>query len=688
MSTFFARQDITLSPLIDDLTRSNWETLRRDLIAGFAVALLTLPQAMAYALMAGLPIACGIFAAVLATCITALFGSSRHLVVGPTNTIAILVQAGTVDLLYTHYRDVAGPMREMLSLQIVTQLTLLVGLFQMFAAFAGMGRLTQFVSHSVVVGYMTGTAIALGVNQLFLFCGFDPPPGIVSVYQKVFYLLTHLNETQWVSLGVALACLPFLFYQKYRASRLPAAGITLAVSGLFFLVLRSYPDVFGNALQSVQLVGDAGLVGPIWPQWVSVPFNITWLNALFPIASAIALLGMLEVSVIGKGIAAQSGQQLGVNQEILGLGIGNFLSGLVGAMPSSGSSSRSFLNFSSGAVTRFAAVFSGIFVFLIIFGFSDLLQFVPMGAFAAMLFVTALGLVDGKQFLLCLRANGPDAFVLFITIVACIIFSVDVAFFIGIGLSISFYLNKAATPHMVENRVNESGDMQPISASPGSSGVNKEIRMISVQGELFFGAADLFQTTLKTLTQEDRKIRVLILRLKHARDVDATACLALLQLHRYLVDSGRHLLMCSITPPVWDVLCNSGVAAEIGRSNFFLLNADDPQQAVRSAWKRARSLVAAQNTASAPVKPLVIPEKAKEATDETLAQLISNAEGGSLDQLNQAAQERAQQESAAAAVVAAATATAVAAEASSPPADAPAPQPILVTENVVQPEGA
>lgn len=642
MSNFFSHQEISFSPMIDDIIGSSKDSLRRDLIAGFGVALLTLPQAMAYALMAGLPLACGLFAAVLATCITAFFGSSRHLVVGPTNTIAILVQAGTAELLYTHYRDIAGPMREVLSLQIVTQLTILVGLFQMFAAFSGMGRLTQFVSHSVVVGYMTGTAIALGVNQLFLFCGFDPPPGAASVYQKILYLVTHLNQTEVVSLCVALACMPFLVYEKYRGSRLPAAGITLVVSGLFFFALRSYPELFGNALQSVQLVGDAGLVGPIWPTVVSVPFDMSWLNTLFPIASAIALLGMLEVSVIGKGIAAKSGQHLSVNQEIFGLGLGNFLSGFVGAMPSSGSSSRSFLNFSSGAVTRFAAAFSGIFVFLILLGCSNLLQFVPMGAFAAMLLVTAFGLVDGKQFLLCLRANGPDAFVLFVTILSCIIFSVNVAFFVGIGLSITFYLNKAASPVLVENRVNESGDMQ-VGALP-STNINKEIRMISVQGELFFGAADLFQTTLKTLAQEDQKIRVLIVRLKHARDVDATACLALLQLHRYLADTGRHLLICSITPPVWDVLCNSGVAEEIGRSHFFLLNPEDPQQAVKSAWKRARSLVAAQTAQAAPVIKPVFIEKPKEVTEEKLAELLPIAEGASMEKLNRAAEERAAQE--------------------------------------------
>lgn len=645
MSSFFSRQDITLSPLVDDIAGSNWQSLRRDLIAGFAVALLTLPQAMAYALMAGLPIACGLFAAVLATCISSLFGSSRHLVVGPTNTIAILVQAGTAELLYTHYRDVSGPMREMLSLQIVTELTVLVGLFQMFAAFSGMGRLTQFVSHSVVVGYMTGTAIALGVNQLFLFCGFDAPAGMVSVYQKVFYLLTNLHRTELVSLGVALACLPFLFYQKYSSTRLPAAGITLTVSALFFFVLRSYPEWFGNSpLQDVQLVGDAGLIGPIVPQWVSVPFDMTWINTLFPIALAIALLGMLEVSVIGKGIAAKSGQHLSVNQEIFGLGLGNLISGFVGAMPSSGSSSRSFLNYSSGAKTRLAGASSGIFIFLILFGFSDLLQFVPMGAFAAMLFVTALGLVDGKQFLLCLRANGPDAFVLFVTILSCMIFSVDVAFFIGIGLSITFYLNKAATPYLVENRMNDSGDMQPSSAH---SGANKEIRMISVHGELFFGAADLLHTTLKTLAAEDQKIRVLIIRLKHARDVDATACLALLQLHRYLIDSSRFLVICSITPPVWDVLCNSGVADEIGRNNLFLQNAEDSQQAVKLAWRRARSLVSPQSV-TPPVKPVV--EEIKIVVEQTspqeaaLATLLSNAEGASVKQLDQAVKERAELE--------------------------------------------
>lgn len=639
MSTFFSRQDITLSPLIDDLAGSTWQSLRRDLMAGCTVALLTLPQAMAYALMAGLPMACGLFAAILATCITALLGSSRHLVVGPTNTIAILVQAGTAELLYTHYREVEGPMREMLSLQIVTELTVMVGLFQLFAAFSGLGRLTQFVSHSVVVGYMTGTAIALAVNQLFLFCGFDAPAGMVSVYQKVFYLLTHLHLTEWVSLCVACACLPFLFYQKYRATRLPAAGITLVASALLFFVLRSYPEWFGNSpLQDVQLVGDAGLIGPIWPAWVSVPFDITWINKLFPIALAIALLGMLEVSVIGKGIAAKSGQHLSINQEVFGLGIGNLVSGLVGAMPSSGSSSRSFLNYSSGAKTRLAAAFSGLFIFLILFGFSDLLQFVPMGAFAAMLFVTAFGLVDGKQFLLCLRANGPDAFVLFVTILSCLFFSVDVAFFIGIGLSITFYLNKAATPYLVENRVNDSGDMQPHSTS---SGVNKEIRMISVQGELFFGAADLLHSTLKTLAEKDQKIRVLIVRLKHARDVDATACLALLQLHRYMVDSGRTLLICSITAPVWDVLCNSGVAEEIGRNNLFLLNVEDPSQAVKTAWKRARSLVIAQTAPTVSAVPQKAPETAEKVKEEGLAVLLSNAEGSSLEKLDQAAKERA-----------------------------------------------
>jgi SulP family sulfate permease len=610
MKSLFANSDISLQPFRDDLVGSTWQSLRCDLIAGCHVALLTMPQVMAYALIAGLPLTCGLFGAIFATMIAALLGSSRHLIVGPTNTIAILVQTATAEILFTYYRDVIGPARELLSLQIVTQLTLLVGIFQIFAAISGLGRLTQFVSHSVVIGYITGTAIALGVSQLFSLFGVPASDVPLSVSQKVAYLLTHLNQMQAGPLLIGSVFLALLLIPRLRKSRFPVSALLLVLSAGLFYLLRQRPELYpAGWLEQVQLVGDVEAIVGFIPKLTVFPFDINMLNMLFPTAIAIALLGMLEASAIGKTTAANSGQQLSVNQEVYGLGVGNFVAGLMGSMPSSGSPSRTRLNYQYGAKTRFSAFFSGGALFLIVFALGQFINYIPLAAFAALLLVTAYSLVDRRQFMLCLRSHRSDAVVLGTTVLACLIFSIDVAFFIGIGLSITFYLNKAAMPYLVEHLVDEAGEMRG-TESPGTTR-DKAVRIISVQGELFFGAADLFQTTLKTLAAGDQQTRVLILRLKHARDVDATACLALSHLNRYLKESGRYLVGCSITAPVWEVLCNSGVAEEIGKDNLFLYDPQMPQLSVKQAWQRARELAGREVKPASPgVAPVVAPAPA------------------------------------------------------------------------------
>ena len=157
--------DISLFSFKRELSGYSWDTFAQDSAAAFSVALLTVPQAMAYALLAGLPLSAGIFAAVYSSIIAAIFGSSRHLIVGPSNAIAILIQAGTAELLFTYYRGVEGFEKEMLALQILTQLTMLVGIIQVLVAGCKLGRLTQFVSHSVVIAYITGTVLAVFVSH-------------------------------------------------------------------------------------------------------------------------------------------------------------------------------------------------------------------------------------------------------------------------------------------------------------------------------------------------------------------------------------------------------------------------------------------------------------------------------------------------------------------------------------------
>jgi len=208
---------------------------------------------------------------------------------------------------------------------------------------------------------------------------------------------------------------------------------------------------------------------------------------------------------------------------------------------------------------------------------------------AALLIVTAVSIVNRKQFLLCLKATNSDAFVLWVTILSCVFFSLDVAFYIGVILSITLYLKKASIPQLIEYGIDDSGKW--CSTDSQNKQDKKKIRVIKVKGELFFGAADLFQSTLKSIAEDDTTTKVIILQLKNARDLDATACLALQQLYNYLHSSGRHLILSGLTFPTWEVLSNSALIELLGKENLFFLNERRPHLHMKKALRRAEILL-------------------------------------------------------------------------------------------------
>lgn len=599
MSLHFYADDISLADLKRDIEGYTWSTFRQDAIAGASVALLTLPQAMAYALLAGLPLYCGLFAVIYSSIIAACFGSSKHLVVGPSNAIAILLQMGTAEILYTYYRDVPSGDREILAVQVLTQISLIIGLLQIVAAWFRLGRLTQFVSHSVVIGYIAGAALAMIINQLFVFFGISRMPGVHSLYENGIYLLGHLHIIELPTAIVGFCSLVLLVILKRINKQIPAGAITFIIAGIVVEVLglSSYSgsshltDLYfeEHAFSNVTVVGDTGEVYEILPS-ISLPFfNMRIMNGVLPVAFAIALISVMETASIAKSIAASTGQRLSLNQEIFGIGLGNFTGAFIGAMPVSGSPSRSGLNYQSGGQTRFAPIISAILVAMCVFVLGFLVTRIPLSSMAALLLVTAFSIVNTRQLMTCLRATSSDAFVLWTTLLACIFFSLDTAFYIGVILSITLYLKRAAIPHLVEYVIEENGDLRNL--DPAGLHEKRSIRVIKVEGELFFGAADLFQNTLKTIASDDVTTRVIILQLKNARDIDATTCLALQQLHEYLQGSGRHLVACGLTPHVWEVLSNSGLVEQLGKENLFMFEEKHPHLHMQQALVRARELI-------------------------------------------------------------------------------------------------
>lgn len=223
--------DISLLACKRELEGTSLSSLRQDIIAGMSVSLLTLPQAMAYSMLAGLPLYCGLVAAIFSAMLTSLFCSSRHLIVGPSNAIAILMQYGTSEILFTYYRHLSGLEREIVSVQILTQLTLLVGVIQLVVALCKWGRLIQFVSHSVVVGYLAGTAIAVVINQLYGAFGIPRSPDVQSLYERGAYFISHFSYIHIPTAMIGLSSLALLILLRRINPRIPGALITFLVMG-------------------------------------------------------------------------------------------------------------------------------------------------------------------------------------------------------------------------------------------------------------------------------------------------------------------------------------------------------------------------------------------------------------------------------------------------------------------------
>lgn len=591
-------QAINLIPFWSDLKAYRFPSLRADLIAGLSVALLALPQAMAYAFLAGLPPSAGIWSAVFGTIFTASFGHSRFLVSGPTNAVAILIQSGTSEILYNFYRQVSEVDREAVALSIVLQLVLLIGIFHILGALFRLGRLVQFTSRSVVVGYTTGVAIAIVISQLFPFFGILNIEGYRPLYYQAWYLIANLNKIHWATTFLAIGCLVLLVAFYRQSKKIPAAAIVLtlatAIVAFFNLAPASKKSIdelsAGEREEKVALLKDIGPVFTEYPSFDIPSFDVQIVPKLIPLALAIAFLSMLEVTAIGRAYSSAKEPPYQDNQEVYGLGVSNVLSSCLGAMPSSGSFSRSELNAVSGGKTRFAAIFSGLFVFLFTISLGFLVGKIPIAALSALMLLTAYTMVNLRNLVICLKTTHADAFVVLVTVFSSLIFTLDVALFVGIVLSIALYLKQAAVPSLVEYSFNNIGKLRPLELE--DERLDPRVCILQVEGELFFGAADQLQMMLRQVGEEEH-LKVVILQLLHTRHLDASVCMALHHIYAYLKNTGRYLLLSGVAQEALLALKQSGLLEEVGEAHVFLANEQVPSEPTRKAYAYAKNLLVA-----------------------------------------------------------------------------------------------
>lgn len=566
---------ISFFPFVSDLRHYRSSFIRDDLFAALAVALMTIPQSIAYSLLAGLPPTAGLFSAIFGTIFTAAFGSSRVLISGPSTGTAILIQTSIADVLYTYFENVQGAQLEVLSLIILMQIVLVVGLVQIAAAFFNVSKLLQFVGRPVVLGYFGGITVAIAVTQLFALTGILVPGNDDPIIYQAARFFLHLAEWNWVTFGVGMISLIFFVFMRYKFKNWPHALMTLILGTLLAEAANRWIPSSVRLLSNLQLPDNPLPVLEI--PW----FTLKLLNKIFPAAIAIAFLSILEVFSVSRTFAIKTGQQVKVNQDIFGLGVGNLvLSSLTGAMPCSGSPTRTALNYRLHAKTRFAAIFSGIIASLIIFFCWPLVKHIPLAALAALLIASVHTLMDWKEIDLIFRATREDAWVFVFTFLSCLFFSLDVAFFVGIMISIGTYLKRSSVPHLVEYAFNSKGRLMIVNPKEE---VHRKVRIIGIGGDLYFATADVFQATLHTVI-EDPHVQAIVLRLNNVRHMDASMCIAIFRLYETLKMSNRYLVISGLNEEVWHVFYRTGLVKEMGVDNFYFTDESNPQF---STWKAA-----------------------------------------------------------------------------------------------------
>ena len=568
-----------IPPVWRELRRYNRGKLRADFLAGATVALVSIPQAVGFALIAGLPPEMVIMSVVVGGFLAALFTTSHHLVFGPRNSISLLVASAVATL----------PVAGLAAPELALVLAFLIGLFQLAAGFAKLGRLSQFVSRSVVIGYSTAIGILLTAGQLPNLFGAQPTPG--NLFRSLEGTAQHVLslELNFYSLAIGAVTL-LLFHVLERLARwVPEELIGLVLISLFTRWVGL--DVLG-----VKTIAGEGRLAGALPSFIGMPFgdaSVSAVPALMGTALAIALLGMLEAISIGKTLAARSGQSFNPNQELVAMGIANLGCTVFGAMPGSASFARSGANQQSGARTQISALSSSLMVLGGLFCVAPLINYLPIPALAAHLIRIGLKMINREQLRIAWRATRSDAIVLVSTMLAAFLFKLDAAIYVGLGLSLVLFLKKASAPSLVEYGFNEQGQLAQLESSAARG--HPTISIVHVEGELFFGAADLFQEEVRLRAEAD-DIRVIILRMKNARHLDATSVMSLLQLHESLGTAGRHLLVSGINPDVERVLRRSGAWEILGPENIFPAEANLTMSTKR-ALQRAKALLARDGAA-------------------------------------------------------------------------------------------
>ncbi|MCA9705492.1 MAG: SulP family inorganic anion transporter [Myxococcales bacterium] len=552
-------------------SRYHARDLPSDLSAAITVCFLAVPQGLAYATIAGLPPAMGLYAAAVPAIVGSLLRSSRHVITGPSNALSLLVGAAVATGLGGDPASVA------------LTLALMVGLMQLGAGLLRLGSVVDYISGPVVLGYITGAGVLIGVGQLHNITGTQGPRG--TLVDTIAHWIPQLAHTSLLPVGVALGTAALVIAMRRLSRRLgrriPGAIVAMSCGMAADLAF----DLQGHGLRVVSDLAPipAGLPAPALP-------DLSTMAVLWPVAVACTVLSLVESTAVARSLAARSGQRIDASTEFVGQGLANAVAGLWGGYPISGSLARSTLNLRSGARSRVAGMLAGALMIGVLLLFGPLLDHTPIASLAGLLLVVARDLVDVPRIVRTLRTSWADALAFVVTMLGTWTLSLDTAIYLGVGVSVVFFLRRARALVLWEMTHDEHGGWQECAVGqPLADGDTRlpGIRILQLEGPLFFGVAGELMSTLDPLLR-DPETRVVILRLRRAHGMDATVAGGLADAALRAAHHGQRLVLAALDRDMLGVLERSGAA-----------QAFDPEHLICVRGRRFESLELACERAQA-----------------------------------------------------------------------------------------
>lgn len=523
------------------------EYLKPDILAGLTVAVVLLPQSIAYALIAELPPQVGVYAAIVAAIVGALWGSSDHLHTGPTNPASLLVLSTLITVVppgTPAYVAAAG------------LLAVMVGAAKLLMGLARLGVLVNFVSDSVILGFTAGAGVLISITQLHLLFGIDVPSSS-AVYETFYNTIATFPATNTYSLIIGMLTLLIIVLVMRFRPKWPNALIGMILASILVAV-------FDLESQGVRVLGE---LPRTLPPLARLPLtDIKLIGEISVGALAISAIGLVEAISITRSISAQSGQRLDSNQEFVGQGLANIAAGFLSGYTCSGSFTRSAMNYNNGAKTAMSSVFSGIWVLLALLLFAPLAAYIPTSALAAVIIITSFKMINWREMDRIRKSSLGDTAIMIATLLATLFLPIQFAVLAGMIVSFARYLIKTSMPEVYPVIPNENfqhfvrADVQEPCLQLG---------VINIGGSLYFGATHHVEDVIHLNLEQHPEQKYLLLRMNMVDHCDISGIHMLESIARLYWRRGGDIFLI-VRDSVKESMQVNGFVDFIGEENYLI----------------------------------------------------------------------------------------------------------------------